>query len=78
MGNKARNFKVGENIGLLIKNADGASESIRAAKKRGHIVEITSRFIVVQHKDYRECYLKSDFTTGRLKAIQRSDDLSTK
>jgi|GEM_PF-1955480 len=69
MGSMHKEFEVGEKITLLIKKANGNGDSLRAAKKRGHIVEITSRFIVVQHKDYRECYLKSDFTTGRLKAI---------
>lgn len=69
MKSKSRDFKVGEKITLSIKKADGDNDSLRAAKKRGNIVGITSRFIVVQHKDYRECYLKSDFTTGRLKAI---------
>lgn len=69
MESKSKEFKVGEKITLLIKKADGDSDSIRAVKKRGQIVGITSRFIVVQHEDYRECYLKCDLITGRLKVI---------
>ncbi|HAK44015.1 MAG TPA: hypothetical protein DCM59_16655 [Clostridium sp.] len=69
MKSKSKDFKVGEEMTLLIKKTDGDNDSLRDVKKRGHVIGITSRFIVIQHKDYRECYLKCDFTTGRLKAI---------
>jgi hypothetical protein len=62
-------LKIGQVIELVIKR-EGKGKGRKTRNKRGTVISLTSRFLVIDNGNYKESFNFSDFTIGKIKSIK--------